>query len=171
MLHKNFHPGTLAVWRFLFRREALGGLRFAHGVSFGEDVDFLFRVFRQAPAGWHLPMNLYCYVQMGGSITRTPPDIAKMEALRWLVRRLAETYADKPETLGLLRRKLLAKIVTVTYKQRKEMRPEVAARFRAVVAGLFAEGYLRLSAFRPRWQLRLLPMWWAGRVGRGKGWR
>lgn len=164
-----FRPETLAVWRFLFRREAVGELRFAPGVCYAEDVDFLFRVFRQSPEGVYLAANLHAYVQSASSISRRPLSIDKVETLLWIVRRLAETYADAPATLRFWRRKLFPKSVKVCYKELEGAQPEVVAHFRAVVAQLFAEGALRLSAFHLKWALRLLPMWWAARAGNPGG--
>ena len=161
VLRPAFHPETLAVWRFLFRKKALGKLRFAPGVRYAEDVNLLFRVFHQAPEGKYLAENLHAYVQTEHSLSHTPLCLAKVETLAWMIRRLTATYADTPATLRLLRRRFFVKSVKVCNKELNGAKPEVIAYFRTMMAHLFAEGVLCLSSFPLRWRLRLLPMWWA----------
>ncbi len=154
-----YHWETPSVWRFCYRREAVGELRFTPGMSYVEDMDFLFRFFRCRPKGCYLPLPLYYYKQTAGSLSRARKSPASVQATLWIIRQIATVYHDDSRRLRHIRRTLFSKLVKVTLKV---LRREDAALYNVFCAGLtacFADKILSLLAFSPKWWKILLPLW------------
>ncbi len=157
-----YHWETPAVWRFCFRRDSLGDLTFTPGLSFVEDVDFLFRYFLDAPKGCYVPYQLHYYVQTQESLSRAPKTPASLQTTFWIIRRLTALYQDRPTHLKLFRQVLFKKWITVTQKVlRKESSPLMPL-FQEELVQSFAERLFPLSIFSLRNQLRFFPLWCAG---------
>lgn len=160
LLVPDFHYETLAVWRFFFRAESIAGVFFEPGLSYVEDLDFLFRVFRRGGHGVAIPCCLHCYAQTEQSLARSPVSAAKVHANMWLIRRLLELYRDDRPTLRQLRKRLFVKRIKVLYKEVHSSNEAIVRLFNALLQELFSERSITLTMFSWRMRWRLLPQWW-----------
>lgn len=159
---------TPGVCRFLYRREALGGLRFVPGLKEGEDVNFTFRFLRRARRGVWVPLPLYFYVNAAGSVTKKHFGVERVEAFGRTFRDMTFIFSDRPAVLRRMRQTLFPKTTKQFLKTVGRLGKDGAAAREAagaMLARLFACGLLRLGDFPVRWRWRLLPQWWAGRLG------
>lgn len=70
---KNLMAGVMRwnLWLFLFRREAIDGLRFEEGMNMGEDMSFTLRLLMQAGSAGLVKKGLYRYMQNDASVSKT----------------------------------------------------------------------------------------------------
>lgn len=161
--------------RWLFRKAAIGRLRFLPGLRLAEDGDFVFRFLLRARRGIRLEGVLYYYARTPGSAVNCPFSSEDLEAEEVLLRHLCEAFRGHPRELARLRRTFLLKQLKVTRKALRALghaqgaAGSLVALGRAREARYFAEGILSLRDLPLRWALRLLPAWvrghWFGRRG------
>lgn len=155
---------TMSVWRFLFRREALGEVRFDVRYRLGEDIDFLCRALCAFSRGVCLSEPLYFYVQTPHSLTRHAEGDGNAR-MGWMVdyfAHLRQRLADTPGAFAVVRRTLLAKTVTMALNSLRRARmpnPDCLRERDETVRALFDRRLIALRDLSPRWWLRLLPTW------------
>lgn len=160
---------TPGVCRFLYRCEALGEMRFVPGLQEGEDVNFNFRFLHQAKRGVWVPLPLYFYVNTAGAVTKKRFGVERVEAFERAFRDMAFIFSDRPEVLRRMRQTLFSKMIKQLLKTLgREGRGDSALQKAAdaMLARLFACGFLRLKDFPLRRRWGLLPRWRKGRFGK-----
>lgn len=153
------------VWRFLFRRSAIGSLRFDTTMRDNEDVLFLSLFLLQCTTGAFIKNKLYYYYHRPGSLSR-----AKMadRRLKYAEKVCAETFlaSTTPDQRRVCRKYLVPQQVKALHKLLKiqqktgeisleEMRVGHVEWGRCVTA-LLQKKALYLPAFSFRWQIRIL---------------
>lgn len=168
------HPHGTGACYWLFRRVALGDLRFLPGLSLAEDGDFIFRFLLRARRGIWLKGTFYYYIRTPGSIVNSPFTAECLAAEDMLLRHLCAAFREHPRELTLLRRTFFLKQIKVTRKAlraiaRTQGASGLVALGRAQEVRLFAEGIYSLRGLPLHWKLRLLPSWVRGRWLRLRG--
>ena len=160
---------TPGVCRFLYRREALGGMRFVPKLREGEEVNFNFRFLHQAKRGVWIPLPLYFYMNTDEAIAQKQFGVERVEAFERTLRDMAFIFSDRPEVLRRMCQTLFPKMIKQLIKTLgREGRGDSALQKAAdaMLARLFACGFLRLKDFPLRWRWGLLPWRWKGRFGK-----
>ena len=149
------------VWRFVYRRSAIGALRFVPGLRY-EDLDFTYRFLRRAKRGVRLHAVLHAYVQTPNSLLRHPLTEEDIRFYVWILRHLREDFAPAPHDWRLLRRRLFPHVLKAIWKRilrDKACEPRLATAWRETAA-LFRDGIVRRHDFSVKWQWRF---WLLGR--------
>ena len=145
----------LALWHCLFSSRALAGLSFAEDIRRGADRLFVYEFLRRSPKMARIDAALYGYRQRKGSIAHAALGERAVAGYAEVMRRLAADYAKDPR-LGALRTgefAFMAKYI-VRECERNPQSPDLP-RCRKIVAGLLADGVLKLRDFGLRWGWRV----------------
>lgn len=150
------------VWRFVYRREALGALRFVPRLRY-EDLDFTYRFLRRVATGVWLHAPLHFYVQTPNSLLRHPFTEDDARFYVWILRHLRDDFAEMPRAWRLLRRRLYSRVLKAMWKEVLARQGE-GADFEALARetwaqtdGLFRDGVICRRHFTPKWHFRF---WW-----------
>ena len=147
------------VWRFVYRREALGALRFVPRLRY-EDLDFTYRFLRRVSAGVWIHAPLHFYVQTPNSLLRHPFTEDDARFYVWILRHLRDDFAETPRAWRLLRRRLYPRVLKAMWKEilkQKAGGANIAALARetwVLTDKLFREHIICRRHFSPKWQLR-----------------
>lgn len=147
------------VWRFVYRREALGALRFVPRLRY-EDLDFTYRFLRRVATGIWLHAPLHFYVQTPNSLLRHPFTEDDARFYVWILRHLRDDFAETPRAWRLLRRRLYPRVLKAMWKEILKQGAngeniEALARETWVLTDkLFREHIICRRHFSPKWQLR-----------------
>lgn len=148
-----------AVWLWVYRRSAIGDLRFPRGIRH-EDLSFTWSFVRRARIGFAIPEKLYAYRFNPDSRCHKKLRPVNLRSYAQNLRNLVAEYAREPERLTLLGKTLLAALATkVIWKRTKRESGRHSEMFRlacATLGELVADGTLRLAWFPFRWRFRLL---------------
>jgi len=145
----------LALWHCLFRRHALTSLSFAENIRRGADRLFMYEFLLRSPKMARIDAALYGYRQRKGSIAHAALGERAVAGYAEVMRRLATDYA-KDSRLGALRTGEFVFMVKYIVREcgRNPQSAELS-RCRDIVAGLLADGVLRLRDFGLRWGWRV----------------
>ena len=145
----------LALWHCLFSRRALAGLSFAEDIRRGADRLFVYEFLRRSPKMARIDAALYGYRQRKGSIAHAALGERAVAGYAEVMRRLAADYAKDPR-LGALRTGEFVFMVKYIVREcgRNPQSPDLPC-CRKIVAGLLADGVLRLRDFGLRWGWRV----------------
>ncbi len=147
------------VWRFVYRREALGALRFVPRLRY-EDLDFTYRFLRRVSAGVWIHAPLHFYVQTPNSLLRHPFTEDDARFYVWILRHLRDDFAEMPRAWRLLRRRLYPRVLKAMWKEILKQGAngeDIAALARetwVLTDKLFREHIICRRHFSPKWQLR-----------------
>ena len=147
------------VWRFVYRREALGALRFVPRLRY-EDLDFTYRFLRRVSAGVWIHAPLHFYVQTPNSLLRHPFTEDDARFYVWILRHLRDDFAETPRAWRLLRRRLYPRVLKAMWKEILKQGAngeDIAALARetwVLTDKLFREHIICRRHFSPKWQLR-----------------
>lgn len=157
-LRRNESPD---IWRFVYRRAALGTLQFVPGLRY-EDLDFTYRFLRRVSCGVWLHAPLHFYAQTPNSLLRHPVTCSDLRTYAWIVRHLHQDARGDRTAARLFVRKLFPRILKNMWKRVRNASKdnpelaELAPLSDSLTAGLLRDRVLSLFAFSPKWQWHLL---------------
>lgn len=157
--------GGTGVWSFLYRREALTGLRFVETLSSEEDVLFTYTFLKRARSGVRLNVPLYHYcMEANPSITRSVPKLRGI-ANHWEIIHLCDAdFSDHAELQSLLRKAVFPYLTKICWRKSRRI-PERADRkayeaaMRVVAGRLFREHLLDLRGLSFHWKAKVIGAW------------
>lgn len=144
-----------SVCHTLFRRSAIGDLRFKEGIVH-EDLDFTYRFFLRAQSGVYIPWIGYNYFHTSNSITRSGFSVRKVHDYDIIVRELYCLYKnERPRReLVLLRKKVLASvcknILKISKRAYERKNFEVSFEAKKIAHGLIRDKVVLLTDLSPR---------------------
>ena len=145
----------LALWHCLFRRKALSGLSFAENIRRGADRLFVYEFLRRSPKMARVDAALYGYRQRKGSIAHAVLGEEAVAGYAEVMRRLAADYAKDPRLGALRTGEFVFMVKYIVRECGRNPQSSELSRCRDIVAGLLADGVLRLRDFGLRWGWRV----------------
>lgn len=154
------------IWRFFYRRSAIGDLRFQKGLLY-EDVYFTYLFLRRASSGVHLPLPLYFYVQTPGSLLRHPVGQKDLVFFDWIMRHLMADAQGDTRAVHLYKTLLFPHLVKMMRKRIERLgdnptRPSVTKAYYQLLRSQMKDKIISLRGGSLRDKLRLLHAWLAG---------
>ena len=144
------------LWRTVYRRSAIGGLRFFPGIVH-QDLLFSYEVWGACRRMLVLDVVLYAYVQSPDSVIRSPYSAAKVEANFTIMRELSAHYAADPRRLAQLRRRLFPRMVKNVWKQTEHSGDaSLRALARRRIGEAFKAGLIGFGGFSLAKRIKLL---------------
>ena len=145
-----------AMWRYLYRREALDGIWSGSRFTRCVDRNFCFSVLKKNLSCVRLHATLYFYRQHAQSQVRRPLSQRDVDGYAGYICSIAESYRKDLGKLRLIRRfELVPLMKSIFRKVLADGTPDAMALFGALFNRLRQEGVLGYSDFSIKWAFRL----------------